>query len=634
MKLPSPSSLAALLRQPVAALFSVPRSRFSLLASPAAKRRFPFAVRAGLCCAIPVMAGYFAGDIKAGLLATIGSFSALYGSDRPYRNRAAHLAVIAVALAAVVALGIWVAPHKPVAVVTVALIAALATLVCDSLRIGPPGAYMFALACASGTGMAASGADPWRSGGYVLCGGIVSWLAHMIGALLERRGPERAVTAAAADAVAAFAEAIGTPGADAARHRAASALDDAWSSLMIRQPARARVDPVLEALRCQDRRLHSMFSRLLAATGAQDRHAAQRRQLAREARELGAQARHARRPSVPAVAAPPPPRPQRVVAPLRQDLVPGSDSLLLAARVGVATLIAGGIGLALGLDRAYWGMAATVVVLNQAQGWSGTFRRACHRVSGTLAGLIVAWGVLAAHPQGLWIALTVGLLQFVIEIWVVQQYAIAAVFITANALTIAAGGAGFPAVTPLFTARALDTVIGCAVALAVFFFTGRRLARRPLRGELVRTLCAAQRVLRGLADRQVATPDAFAARRELEHRAIVLQQVLEAEPPAPRRDPPLARRLAATVAATQELVYRLLDVCREREAAPHADTLPATASEDCLLAQAWLDAVMTEVESRAPQRWPDHFPGLFGEQIAALADALRSAPQSASARRS
>ncbi|MCA8318431.1 hypothetical protein QZM19_01705 [Burkholderia multivorans] len=85
-----------------------------------------------------------------------------------------HLATIAFALAVVVSLGICVAPHPELAVVVVALIAALATFACNSLGVGPPGAYMLALACASGTGMAVSGADPIRSGLYVLCGGIVS----------------------------------------------------------------------------------------------------------------------------------------------------------------------------------------------------------------------------------------------------------------------------------------------------------------------------------------------------------------------------------------------------------------------------------------------------------------------------
>lgn len=335
------------------------RAFFSLTTLQTVSKRFPYALRAGLCCGIPVMIGYFSGHISSGLLATIGSFTALYGSDRPYRNRAGYLAAIACILAAIVVTGILVASRPWLAVVTVSLIAAAATFICNAQRIGPPGAYMFALACASGTGMAASGVDPWQSGLWVLCGGAISWLAHMSGAIFDRDGPEKAAAS--------------------------------------------------------------------------------------------------QRKSGPAEA--------------------GSSPWQLALRVALATVIAGSIGVLLGLDRAYWGMAAVVVVLNQPYGWPGTTKRAIYRIVGTLAGVLLAWGILSLHPQGLWIALTVGLLQFVIELWVVLQYAVAAMFITANALTIAAGGRGLSQLGNLLSARALDTVIGCGIALLVFVLTMPR-ARR------------------------------------------------------------------------------------------------------------------------------------------------------------
>lgn len=327
------------------------RAFFSATTLLAVRKRFPYALRAGLCCGLPVMMGYFSGHLSFGLLATIGSFTALYGSDRPYRNRAIYLAVIALILAAIVVAGIVIAANPWAAVITVSLIAAVATFICNAMGIGPPGAYMFALACASGTGMAANGLDPWQSGLWVLCGGAISWLAHMSGMIFDRRGPEKT--------------------------------------------------------------------------------------------------------------------PSQSMAPVDKDSAP----LPLALRVLIATLIAGSIGVLLGLDRAYWGMAAVVVVLNQPYGWPGTTRRAVYRILGTLAGLLLAWLILSLHPQGLWIALTVGLLQFVIEIWVVLQYAVAAMFITANALTIAAGGRGLSELGGLFSARALDTVIGCGVALLVFVLT-------------------------------------------------------------------------------------------------------------------------------------------------------------------
>ena len=125
-----------------------------------ARRRWPFALRAAVCMGTPVLAGWAAGNTTAGLMGTIGAFTSLYGSGRPYLNRALHLAVIAVALALGVALGIQAAVVAWAGVVTVALIAMAATLLCDALAVGPPGAYMFTLACAAGI---ASRRTPLRS---------------------------------------------------------------------------------------------------------------------------------------------------------------------------------------------------------------------------------------------------------------------------------------------------------------------------------------------------------------------------------------------------------------------------------------------------------------------------------------
>ena len=46
---------------------------------------------------LPVLIGWAAGDPEAGLMATIGTFTALYGSGRPYLYRAKQLGIIAVA---------------------------------------------------------------------------------------------------------------------------------------------------------------------------------------------------------------------------------------------------------------------------------------------------------------------------------------------------------------------------------------------------------------------------------------------------------------------------------------------------------------------------------------------------------
>ena len=195
-------------------------------------RRWPFALRAAICVAVPVLVGWAVGDVAAGLIATIGGFTALYGSGRPYLNRAVHLAVIAVSLALSVALGNWAAEVWWAGVLTVSAIAVAAVLLCNALLVGPPGAYMFVLACAAGIGAAHEHLAPWRVGLLVLAGGAFAWLVHMSGALIRFRGPEKSAVAAAAESVAGFIEAVGSSGEVSSRHRAAVALHQSWSVLV------------------------------------------------------------------------------------------------------------------------------------------------------------------------------------------------------------------------------------------------------------------------------------------------------------------------------------------------------------------------------------------------------------------
>ena len=69
-------------------------------------RRWPFAIRAAVAMGAPAAIGWLAGDLPAGLMATIGGFTAVYGNDRPFLNRAFHLGAIALSFALAVMIGV------------------------------------------------------------------------------------------------------------------------------------------------------------------------------------------------------------------------------------------------------------------------------------------------------------------------------------------------------------------------------------------------------------------------------------------------------------------------------------------------------------------------------------------------
>ncbi|CDP88622.1 MULTISPECIES: FUSC family protein [Mycolicibacterium] len=550
-------------------------------------RRWPFALRAGICMAVPVLVGWLAGDTTAGLIATIGGFTSLYGSGRPYLNRGIYLGAVAVCFAAAVALGDWASATPWLGVATVTAIAVVATLVCHALSIGPPGAYMVVLACAAGTGTPATlHLSPAHHAALVLAGGAFAWLVHMSGALIRPRGPEKAAVAAAAGAVAAYLE---NPTPDT-RHKAALLLHTAWVTLVNYQPVQPKPDQALYRLRVVNRRLHVLFAEAMRAADTGEPLAYDGVALARHLATLpadavtdehGAEGIPLGRPSA--------------LRLLRRALTPGSVSLQLAARVGVAVAISGVIAVlisqALTMTHAYWAMAAAVLMLHQGFDWQRTVARGAERTLGTWLGLGVAGAILALHPQGLWLALVIGALQFAIEMYVVRNYTLAVVFITPAALTIASGGQPIDNLGELLLTRGSDTLIGCAVALAVYWATQRLRHPTGLHTAITATLDAVTATLPHLAADDATSAAARTARRDLQLRAMELLPAYDASIGGSAAQRVGAERTWPTVVATEQLAYRTLAACwgaeRDRDtdagAEAAADTAAALSEQVCAL---------------------------------------------------
>ncbi|TMS52744.1 FUSC family protein [Mycobacterium sp. DBP42] len=546
-------------------------------------RRWPFALRAGICMAVPVLVGWLAGDTTAGLIATIGGFTSLYGSGRPYLNRGVYLGLVAVCFAAAVALGDWASSAPWLGVLTVTAIAVAATLVCHALTIGPPGAYMVVLACAAGTGTPATlHLGPGHHAALVLAGGAFAWLVHMSGALIRPRGPEKAAVAAAASAVAAYIENIGGgPDAEAtARHKAALLLHTAWVTLVTYQPVQPKPDQALYRLRVVNRRLHVLFAEAMRAADSGEPPAYDGAALARHLAtvpadavtdEHGAEGIPLGRPSASRL--------------LLRALTPGSVSLQLAARVGIAVAISGVIAVlisqALTMTHAYWAMAAAVLMLHQGFDWQRTVVRGVERTLGTWLGLGVAGTILALHPQGLWLALVIGTLQFIIEMYVVRNYTLAVVFITPAALTIASGGQRVDDLGELLLTRGSDTLIGCAVALAVYWATQRLRHPTGLRTAINATLDAVTATLPHLAADDATSPAARTDRRDLQLRAMELLPAYDAGIGGSAAQRLGAERMWPAVVSTEQLAYRTLVACwgaeRDRDTESGAEAAADTA---------------------------------------------------------
>lgn len=536
-----------------------------------APRRWPGAVRSAVCLGVPLLIGWRAGDLGAGLMATLGGFTALYGSGRPYLNRAALLATIAVSLSVSVGVGIWAAAYTWLGILAVAAIATTATVLCNTLEVGPPGAYQFAMVCAVGIGLHAAHQNPVRSAVLVLAGGAFSWLVHMAGALIGPRRPERRAVSAGGAAVAAYIDAVDTPAEDATRHAAAQAMHEAWKTLITRQPRRLPPTATLRRLRDVSRQLHTIFAE---AMGAARSDTSPETEAAATARGLAEAVWH--HPSAVVVTPAqhlPLGRPGAGVL-IRQYLQPHTRSRLVVLRVAVATVVAGTAAGALGLDHAYWAMTAAVLVLHQGLDRRRMTQRALERLVGTWVGLLLATAVIATDPHALWLVAVVMALTFLIELTVVRNCTLAVVFITAVALVISTGSHPTDDLGSLLLARGIDTAVGCAVAIAVFLVIVPSSVKAWLPTAVADALEAVGRTVAQLADGTITTPQGKSARRDLQRCVLQLSQMFDVSINGSPQQRRRAESLWPAIAATQRLAYHTIAECwrRERHDGHHTDT--------------------------------------------------------------
>lgn len=584
--------------------------------------RWPFALRAAACMATPVLIGMLLNDTASGLMAALGGFTSLYGSGRPYKIRARLLGFVALALAGAVAIGILASGSYIVSIVAITLFAMLATWICNAYRTGPPGAYMFVLVCAAGTAMPAEHLGAVNAALLVLAGGALAWGVHMAGAWFRPRGPEQDAVIAASGAVERYIAAIGKPDESALRHAAAAHLHEAWTDLSAFRRRVSRTSR-LGRLRAINRELHLLFTEAMSAAAKKSRPDDGLRE---RAIECAGRARRIEAPDTSdPVATSPIGRPGLRDA-LRDAVRPGSQSRRVILRVGAAVVLTSTLGVFFELERSYWAVAAAVLVLHQGFDRSRMVQRGVERIVGTLLGLGLAFVILAWHPQGLLLVMAIFVMQFGIEMLVVRNYALAVFFITTVALLIASGGAPIPDVGGFIEARGVDTVIGCLAGFLVYWLLPPHPARQ-IPAELARTLEACAALLPVIGSGDITTSDARLLRRNLQTRSFKLEHALDSARAESRSERGLAESLWPAVAATQNLVYRVISTAWGLERlGPEAakDAAGALFGDDGerRLRDALLSLAFSARHRRAPGPLPAELPAVLDETLRDVAEVL------------
>ncbi|MFI6727460.1 FUSC family protein [Streptomyces sp. R-74717] len=456
-----------------------------------------FALRAALAMALPALPMALAGRADQAVYAMLGSFTTTFGRNLPYARRARVLALVAAAMTACVgcgsALAAWAHPRDggagaAVVVAAMAMVAGVAKLACDAARLSGLGAVLLLFSFAVAANGSPAPADMLPQTALAASGAAVAWVLAVSGWFVHPDRPQRLAVAAALRELAELLEATGAgDGSGLVRHRATAAVLQAYRTLGVMPPTAAEWGG--RGGTCV--RLTDLSWSLLIGSARRppDEPTGLARHLRRQARLL-----LSRRQRVPqllpelsllsvvaqagtvSVAGPEPfpadPATRRAAELRASELVtgqghggPGHASVLLvpALRMVLGTGLAGGTALLLGLGHNYWAAISAAAVLHSINVRTAA-QRAVQRTLGTVAGLMLALGVLAARPEPVVLVLVIVLLEFLLEYVVARNYGLGVVFLTPLALLLTDLAAPSPA-GALVQDRALSSVLGIAIAL-------------------------------------------------------------------------------------------------------------------------------------------------------------------------
>lgn len=456
--------------------------------NPGPDRRW-IALRAAAAVALPLVGFTLAGHGQQGFLAGMGVFAVLYGAAAPVRRRFVVTPLAGLGLLASMTLGILLAGHPLLAVLGMALAATIAAVLSYALQVGPPGAFFFALVTGIANIAASHGADPMTILGFAAVGVLSAVLVGTSDVWFGGHGIEDAAVGHAEVVVEQYLSE--TRGAvPAARRAAAQALNTAWTA--VTDGGSDRFDGRLQ-------RVHSRYASAVSrAIGGPDEDITAELALHEAARvrqvSLGR------------------PRPGWS---LRQALRWPSEDLLVGVRVAAAAIIAGSVALLLDNAHAYWAAAFAVLIVHVGGTRSSQLHRAFQRTVGTALGLLAFTLLLRLDLSHWWtVAVVIGL-QFVVEMLITRNYALAVAFLTPLALVISEAVTGMDT-TMILLDRGIDTVIGVGAAVLVLVVSSR--LGRPellLRAHARRVVLALDDVLTDLAEHRTRTDAGMAA--HLEH---------------------------------------------------------------------------------------------------------------------
>ncbi|WEG12412.1 FUSC family protein [Pullulanibacillus sp. KACC 23026] len=484
------------------------------------------AVAAAFSLGIPFLLGILFHQLDLALLASMGSFTALYIHNEPYPQRALKLFLINLGLMISFGLGQLSAAYPLSMPLVFALVSAGSVFLSGAFRLPPPGGYFFVLVCAVGTILPFDLSEiPFRMG-MAFAGGCLAWLLGMSGWIWNPHRQEKAIVILVYRLLSAYLDKIGKTSTDSARHQLTLALKNAeeavltspfrkmkrvGKSLYLAHLIEKANDIFLSAIEYEARenspiqeefvRAPLMIAEAMKQEGQVisspignpiDRDSLTER-LAKDLMDAVTIFNEKRKDYNQLIQSPN----RNIKSILSSAIAPTSVVLPASLRIGIAVLIAATLSVLLGNERPYWVSLACASAL-QGPTALAIVQRTIQRSVGTAIGIMIAGVIFFSHTSSLHLILIAMVFQFCVELTIVRNYTLAVVFITPMAMIITFFTHVQLTTLSLIEARLIDTILGAAVALLAGLFLWHGSASSRLPKLLGSTIQASGDILQGL----------------------------------------------------------------------------------------------------------------------------------------
>ena len=444
-------------------------------------------VRAPLAICAPLVLGWALGHVTLGLPAALGGLiSTVVERGGPYYGRIKRVAAtVVLGNACGLAVGVLVHGLGWLVVATVAVMSLLSAVISATGSTGSLIGLQMLLYTVLGSGQLAQLGPWWQVLGLFLAGSLWAMLLAAVEWALRPRRPERSSVAEAYRALARMVRTAGTEQFENARRDATTALNTAYDDVLTARAFVGGNDESYARLVTLLNRTHRLAEAALTLSAEHNRPLP----LARTIEELADSTEHgtALGPPPPSTDGTPGTRALRDAVSSAREALTGevthstvpqrsarqwlSEYLtelrhgrlvrLFAVRLALCMSVAAVLSEVAPLQRSYWVMLTVVVVLKPDFG--SVFARALQRGAGTAIGAVLGAAILVLVPYGPPLLAVLAVLSFLVPYTITRNWGMFATLLTPIVLIVIdlPTRAGWQ----LAEARALDTLLGCALVL-------------------------------------------------------------------------------------------------------------------------------------------------------------------------